>query len=92
MKDQKNQSENILSCFPNPLRNNTTLEFTLREDGAVNLSVYNIQGSPVTVLVNDRLTKGRHQINFDAGCLTAGIYQVVLRTATGLYARKIVKL
>jgi hypothetical protein len=92
MEDQKNQSENILSCFPNPLRNNTTLEFTLREEGAVNLSVYNIQGLPVTVLVNDRLTKGRHQINFDAGCLTAGIYQVVLRTATGLYARKIVKL
>lgn len=55
----------------NPL---TTIYFKLPFAQKVELKVYDMLGKEVTVLVNEFLSAGRHDIKFDAGKLTSRVY------------------
>lgn len=60
--------------YPNPFNPTTHLEFTLNRTARVRLSVYNILGREVAVLVDRRLTAGVYQADFQAGDLPSGMY------------------
>lgn len=59
--------------FPNPFQNWTTIRFK-SENEWVKLSVYDALGSELMVLTNQRMSKGEHEIRFDASHLPAGNY------------------
>ena len=42
--------------------------------GHVQMTVYNILGQQVAMLVNKEMTAGSHTVDFDASNLTSGIY------------------
>jgi len=52
--------------YPNPFSEKTRLNFSLKESGSVNLSVFNIAGQLVKVLVNDSKSAGSYSIIWDA--------------------------
>jgi hypothetical protein len=81
---------NSLKCYPNPLQDMATIEFNLEKSEMVNLSVYNMQGSLIEVLINVSADKGQHHYSFSSESLPSGIYQVVLKTSSNIYSRKIV--
>ena len=60
--------------FPNPFNPNTAIRFSLPEAGNVKLTVFNLLGQEVAVLVNGLTEAGTHIINFDAAGLNSGIY------------------
>jgi len=60
--------------YPNPFNARTSISFELRKDAFINLSVYDIKGSRIQILANRRYAAGGHEITFDAGRLTSGIY------------------
>jgi hypothetical protein len=65
--------------FPNPFTHQTRIAYALPEEGHVELSVFNLMGQKVTVLVASRQPAGTHQVtwdgNGDAGLqLGEGIY------------------
>jgi subtilisin family serine protease len=60
--------------FPNPFNPNTAIRFSLPETGNVKLTVFNLLGQEVAVLVNGLTEAGTHIINFDAAGLNSGIY------------------
>jgi hypothetical protein len=60
--------------YPNPFRNETTIQYTLAQGGQVNLSLFDISGRVVKVLVNGSKDAGTHAISFNTGNLTRGIY------------------
>lgn len=60
--------------YPNPFNPATLINFGLAVDSKVKLSVFNILGQEVAVLVNGFLAAGNHSANFDAKSLTSGIY------------------
>jgi hypothetical protein len=70
----------LLPSYPNPFNPATTLSFELRDPATVNLTVFDVAGKVVRVLVaNDRLAAGRHERLWDgrdqAGRLApAGVY------------------
>ena len=43
---------NLNNAFPNPFNPNTTISYSLKEAGMVNLEVFNVLGEKVSVLVN----------------------------------------
>ncbi len=60
--------------YPNPFNPTTTISFTLPDAGNVKLSVYNLLGQEVQILVNGFMESGSHSVNFDASNLNSGIY------------------
>ncbi|MCJ7552288.1 MAG: T9SS type A sorting domain-containing protein [Ignavibacteriaceae bacterium] len=60
--------------FPNPFNPNTSIKFTLPETGNVKLTVYNMLGQEIAILVNGVKEAGTHIINFNAEELNSGIY------------------
>jgi YVTN family beta-propeller protein len=60
--------------YPNPFNPSTVISWQLAVSGPVNLSVYNITGQRVAVLVNEKQPAGPHSVKFDASGLASGVY------------------
>ncbi|NOY05368.1 MAG: VWA domain-containing protein [Chlorobi bacterium] len=65
---------------PNPVRTVTTLEYSLAESSPVTLSVYNLRGKRIVVLVDGTLEAGTYTAQFNASSFPSGVYYAVLRT------------
>jgi len=74
--------------YPNPFNPSTTIEFQLPHRDFVKLSVSNIIGQEVAVLVNEEKGVGYHRIVWNARDLPSGIYFYRLETSTGFKAAK----
>ena len=66
--------------YPNPFNPTTTIEFALDKTQRVTLSVYDLLGQEVQVLVNGVRPAARYRVPFDATDLASGTYLYVLRT------------
>jgi hypothetical protein len=64
---------------PNPARQQVTLRYALPEAQSIRLSVYDIMGREVAVLVDQRQDPGRKQVRLDASQLSSGTYFYRLR-------------
>jgi alpha-tubulin suppressor-like RCC1 family protein len=69
--------------YPNPFNPTTTIAFQIPERGFVNLKVFDIAGNEVVTLVDRELEIGRHEVKFNAGKLSSGVY--VYRIEAGNY-------
>ncbi len=82
--------------YPNPFNPTTTIRFSLPDASLnpsqggtlVKLTVYNVLGQQVAVLVNDILEAGVHTINFNASELNSGIYIYKLEAGSFVQTRK----
>ncbi len=69
--------------YPNPFNPSTKISFGLAVDSKVKISVYNLLGEQVAILLNSDLTVGNHNVTFDAKNLNSGVYFYKLE-ATGV--------
>jgi hypothetical protein len=60
--------------YPNPFNPSTVLSYNLKTDAEVKLTVFNLVGQSVQVLVDGFQSTGYYEVNFDATNLPAGIY------------------
>jgi len=60
--------------YPNPFNPTTTIKFALPNAEFVNLTVYDILGKEVAILVDENKPAGYHKVDFNAGNLPSGIY------------------
>ncbi|HQV32367.1 MAG TPA: putative Ig domain-containing protein, partial [Calditrichia bacterium] len=65
--------------FPNPFNPTTKIAFSLPQRLEVKLTVYNVLGQQVAILLSENLPAGRHEIDWQAGDLESGIYYYTLR-------------
>jgi hypothetical protein len=61
-KIDKIENETGLYCFPNPFDESTTISYSLSEPGMVNITLYDINGRKVVVLVNEVQNSGPHSL------------------------------
>lgn len=64
--------------YPNPFNPTTNILFSLKEDGQVTLSLYNVLGQKIAELINNKLAAGKYNITLDANKynMTSGVYFV----------------
>lgn len=60
--------------YPNPFNAATTIHYGLPEPGHVELSIYNILGQKVALLVDDFQQAGHHQASWYAAEMSSGFY------------------
>jgi len=67
-------SDLALKNYPNPFNPSTAISFELKKAAEINLSVYNVRGELVRVLLNGSQNFGSHTVCFDANGLNSGVY------------------
>ncbi len=60
--------------YPNPFNPSTTIRYELPGPSDVRLSVYDLLGREVSVLVNERGEAGAHEVELNASGLSSGVY------------------
>ncbi len=63
---------------PNPSQGMTNFQYDLQNSGEVNLSIYDLTGKAVEVLVRENQNTGTHQATWDATTAPNGIYLYTL--------------
>ena len=64
----------LMNNYPNPFNPVTNIRYSIPITAKVRLSVYNLLGEEVAILVNNVRNKGTYEINFNANSLTSGVY------------------
>jgi hypothetical protein len=60
--------------YPNPFNPATKIKFALPQRSITKIIIYNILGKEMYTLINKELEAGYHEINFDAGNFSSGVY------------------
>jgi Secretion system C-terminal sorting domain len=81
------ETHSLSQNYPNPFNPVTRVNFQIPEVDYVRLSVYDLLGREVTVLVNEELRPGDYKVDFDGSNFPSGVYYYKL-TAGGFTETK----
>jgi hypothetical protein len=81
-----------LKNYPNPFDGNTTISFMLDKASHVNLSVYDISGRRLELLINEDRLAGLHEIQFSPNSGSSNIYFIRLTTENNTVTKKMMLL
>jgi hypothetical protein len=76
--------------YPNPFNPTSRIRYDLPKASFVKISVYDILGREIRVLVNEEKIPGVHEVNFDAKYLASGIYFYTIRTKDFTQSKKMI--
>ena len=79
-----------LALFPNPARDEVTLQFSLAEPMPLAVSIYNTLGQRVRTISAARFVAGMHTLAVDTRDLSAGMYYLRLENGNRQMSRKLV--
>jgi|GEM_PF-2404690 len=74
--------------YPNPFNPTTTISFSLVENSPVQLTVYDLTGREIAMLVNDTRDAGNYSVTFDAAGQPTGMYFYRLQAGSFNIVRK----
>ncbi len=69
--------------YPNPFNPSTIINYDLKSNGRVTLTVYDVLGRAVATLANGYQSAGQYSVSFNAAGLSSGVYFYTLRTSSG---------
>ena len=62
---QNPKAFNLAQNYPNPFNPSTIIKFNITQSAAVTLSIYNVSGQKVATLVNQKLSAGSYEIDWN---------------------------
>lgn len=74
--------------YPNPFNPSTIIRYQKSEIGPIRLSVYDLLGREVAVLVNGVQSAGRYEVSFNASGLSSGVYLIRMQAGSQSFTRK----
>lgn len=78
---EEEQEASLVGNFPNPFHDETVIAFELFQRDHVRLSVWDVTGQQVALLLDESTNPGYHEVSFDGRDLRSGTYFVRLETA-----------
>jgi len=79
-KQQPIAKFNLMQNYPNPFNPTTYINYELQITNYVELSIYNLLGQKVAVLVSEKQSAGKHAIEWDASQFSSGMYYYMIKT------------
>ena len=76
--------------YPNPFNPSTKISFDLPHQGFTRLTIYNVVGKEVKVLLSGNIAAGKYETEFDASELPSGTYFYRLETGEFIETRKMI--
>lgn len=74
--------------YPNPFNPSTKIRYSVPTAGAVNLTVYSVQGEKVFALVDQYQESGSYEVDFTAVSAASGVYFYKLEAAGKVEVKK----
>jgi N-formylglutamate amidohydrolase len=87
-KEELPKSLELAQNVPNPFNPKTVIRYRKSEIGRTRLTINDILGREIAVLVDGIQSAGEHQVAFDASNLSSGIYLYRLVTPSGSITKK----
>ena len=78
--------------YPNPFNAVTVIPFTTGQSGDVRISVHDLHGREMVVLVAGRMVSGSHKVKWDGSGYPSGLYFCKLDAGEGSVTRKLLLL
>lgn len=85
-----NEAYQLKQNFPNPFNPSTRISYIVLEPGRVKLSIYNILGEEVAILVDKFVETGSYEVSFDASNLASGLYLYKLQYGDHFQIKKMI--
>jgi hypothetical protein len=82
----------ISQNYPNPFNPVTKINYALSSAVIVDLKIYNVLGQLVTTLVNEELSAGYYEVDFNGAELPSGVYFYRLQAGSFIDTKKMVLL
>ncbi len=76
--------------FPNPFNPSTTVMYTVKDAQHVQVSVWDLAGQRIAILVDEFKTPGQYEARFDAGDLPSGSYFVRMNSTDGVLTHQMI--
>jgi len=86
------QKFNLEQNYPNPFNPTTTINYSVRESGFVQLKVYDVLGKEIATLVKGEKSAGNYSVKFNGNNLPSGVYFYTLRINNFVQGRKMILL
>jgi hypothetical protein len=83
-------AKNEIIDFPNPFPAASVINIYLEQDGPANLTLYDMEGRPVSVLLNANLQKGSHSVPFNSKKLASGVYVITLSQNNNRISKRLI--
>ncbi|MFH1195859.1 MAG: sugar-binding protein, partial [bacterium] len=83
---------NLAQNYPNPFNPSTKISYSIESMDKVRLSVFDVLGREVAVLVNDVQNAGSHEVSFVGSNLSSGVYFYKLQTSNAVITKKMLLL
>ncbi|NOQ97861.1 MAG: T9SS type A sorting domain-containing protein [Calditrichae bacterium] len=80
----------LLQNYPNPFNPSTVISWQLAARNPVKLTLYNLRGQLIAVLLDELQDVGSHQLRLDGRKLASGIYFYRLQTGHYIQTRKMI--
>ena len=80
-----------VSNYPNPFRQRATIEYRVPAPGHVRLTVYDVLGRELAVLVDERQSAGSHSAKLDAPSWPSGVYLYRLEAGNQVATGRLVR-
>lgn len=80
----------LLQNYPNPFNPTTIITYILPARVFVLLTVYDILGRKITILIESVQNEGEHQVNFNASSLPSGVYLYRLQAGEHISVKKMI--
>ena len=77
INEPRREFGDLTQNFPNPFSQQTTLFLVLNKGVDTRIEIYNQQGKLVETLLDQKMPKGRYELNWEASKLSNGIYTAV---------------
>ncbi len=80
----------LLQNYPDPFNPTTKIKYQIPELSFVSLKVYDVLGSEITTLVNEKKHSGSFEVEFDGTGLPSGIYFYRLQAGSFVEIKKMI--
>lgn len=80
----------LLQNYPNPFNPTTSINYSIVNNGHVELTVYNVKGQEVAKLINGQVKAGLHSVNFNAAKFNSGVYYYKLKADNKVMTKKMI--
>ena len=83
------KSDFNFTVYPNPVKNNSFLNISLKKNDNVDLKIFSINGKIVSNYLEQKMNAGDYTLPFSAAKLQTGIYIMQLKTSQGVLRKQI---